>query len=98
MTTIREYQEQTGHSVHSAENQRILEKLCSREIIYNVSPLVYELAQKFDCFDAEYSEDLLDAFRGEPDYEEADPRDTLSGEKETRTGPPPLQIGLRWEG
>jgi hypothetical protein len=40
MTTIREYQEQTGHSVHSAENQRILEKFVSRNVERNVSRLV----------------------------------------------------------
>jgi hypothetical protein len=40
MTTIREYQKQTGHSVHSAKNQRILEKFVSRNVERNVSMLV----------------------------------------------------------
>jgi hypothetical protein len=70
MTTIREYQEQTGHSVSSTENQRILDKFVQREVIYCVSALVYELAQKFECF-PDYEDDLLDAFKGVPDYEEA---------------------------
>jgi hypothetical protein len=40
MTTIRDYQQQTGHNVHSAENQRILEKFVSRNVERNVSMLV----------------------------------------------------------
>lgn len=65
-----DYKTQTGNEVLDSDNQRILGKLVDREIYYNVSVLVYELAQKFDAF-PDYEDDLLGAFIGTPDYEEA---------------------------
>lgn len=54
----------------SEKNQRIKSKFVDREVIYCVSTLVYELAQKSHLFD-EYFDDLTMAFEGIPDYEEA---------------------------
>jgi hypothetical protein len=53
----------------SSENQDIKRKLVNREVIYCVSNLVYELAQKAESF-PEYYDELLDAYQGLPDYEE----------------------------
>ena len=55
---------------HSSENQRILEKFVDREVIYCVSHLVYELAQKAEHF-PKYEDDLFGAFEGLPDYQAA---------------------------
>src|SRR5512145_684814 len=54
----------------SAVNQGIKDKFVEREVVYCVSPLVYELAQKAEHF-PDYYDELLEAFRGMPDYEEA---------------------------
>lgn len=54
---------------NSTVNQDIKSKFVSREVIYCVSNLVYELAKKAEEF-PEYSDDLYGAFEGIPDYEE----------------------------
>ena len=54
---------------NSTENQRIKEKLVSREVVYCVSSLVYELSKKAEEF-GDYTDDIYDAFRGMPDFEE----------------------------
>jgi len=55
---------------NSNVNQEIKRKFVDREVIYCVSALVYELAKKAEHF-GDYEDDLYDAFRGIPDYEEA---------------------------
>jgi hypothetical protein len=57
-------------NVDSDRNQAIKRALVNREVIYCVSSLVHELAQKAEEF-PDYYDDLLDAFQGNPDYEEA---------------------------
>jgi hypothetical protein len=72
MTTIREYQKQTGHSVHSAKNQRILEKFVSRNVERNVSMLVEHFLRNPEALNgSDYDwEELFDLCRS-VDYEEA---------------------------
>ena len=55
---------------NSTKNQEIKRRLVNREVIYCVSTLVYELAQKAEEF-PEYTDDLYGAFQAEPDYQEA---------------------------
>ena len=62
--------EHTTMNYNSTVNQDIKSKFVSREVIYCVSNLVYELAKKAEEF-PEYSEDLYGTFEGIPDYEEA---------------------------
>ena len=57
-------------SVNSERNQEIKGALVNREVIYCVSPLVYELSKKAEEF-PDYYDDLLSAHQGMPDYEEA---------------------------
>jgi hypothetical protein len=72
MTTIRDYQQQTGHNVHSAENQRILEKFVSRNVERNVSMLVEHFLRNPEALNgSDYDwEELVDLCRS-VDYEEA---------------------------
>jgi len=55
---------------HSETNQRICGQLVEREVIYCISQLVYELAQKAEHLQ-DWEDDLYGAFEGNPDYEEA---------------------------
>ena len=55
---------------NSTKNQEIKGKLVSREVIYCVSTLVSELANKAEEF-RDYEDDLYGAFQAEPDYQEA---------------------------
>jgi hypothetical protein len=57
-------------NVDSDRNQAIKRALVNSEVIYCVSSLVHELAQKAEEF-PDYYDDLLNAFQGNPDYEEA---------------------------
>lgn len=50
--------------------QRAVGELVGREVYYCVSMLVSELIAKGETF-PEYEDDLLNAYRGMPDYEEA---------------------------
>jgi hypothetical protein len=79
MTTIREYQEQTGHNVHSAENQRILEKFVSRNVERNVSMLVEHFLRNPEALNgSDYDwEELVDLSKC-IDWEEA-AMDALDG-------------------
>jgi hypothetical protein len=72
MTTIREYQEQTGHNVHSAENQRILEKFVSRNVERNVSMLIEHFLRNPEALNgSDYDwEELVDLSK-RIDWEEA---------------------------
>jgi hypothetical protein len=79
MTTIREYQQQTGHNVHSAENQRILEKFVSRNVERNVSMLVEHFLRNPEALNgSDYDwEELVDLSKC-IDWEEA-AMDALDG-------------------
>ena len=55
---------------NSSVNQDIKRRFVDREVIYCVSTLVYELAQKAEHF-RDYEDDLYGAFEGLPDYEDA---------------------------
>lgn len=55
---------------NSTTNQNIKRRFVDREVIYCVSMLVHELANKAEEF-PEYAEELYSAYRGLPDYEEA---------------------------
>ena len=69
----REYEEKTGQSVHSVENQRILGRLVNREVVTNVSMLVSHFAQNpkaLNGSDYHYDE-VLDLCRGVDYYEAA---------------------------
>jgi len=55
---------------HSETNQRICGRLVEGEVIYCISQLVYELAQKAEHF-RDWEDDLYGAFEGNPNYEEA---------------------------
>ena len=55
---------------NSSINQAIKRKFVEREVIYCVSSLVNELVAAHESF-PEYVEDLMDAYRGLPDWEEA---------------------------
>jgi hypothetical protein len=72
MTTIREYQEQTGQDVFSAENQRILGKFVSRNVERNVSMLVEHFLQNPEALNgSDYDwEELFDLGK-RIDWEEA---------------------------
>lgn len=48
-----------------------VDQIVDREVIYCVSSMMYQLAQNQDALPSEYQEDMLDAWRGVPDYEEA---------------------------
>ena len=56
--------------LNSTKNQDIKRAFVAREVGECVSVLVHELAQKAEQF-PEYEDDLMDAFRGVPDYQEA---------------------------
>jgi hypothetical protein len=79
MTTIRDYQQQTGHNVHSAENQRILEKFVSRNVERNVSMLVEHFLRNPEALNgSDYDwEELVDLSKC-IDWEEA-AMDALDG-------------------
>lgn len=72
MTSVREYQEQTGQSVFSSQNQNILRKFVEREVVQNISMLVQHLLEHPDCFSGSdyHWDDLLDLGRT-VDWEEA---------------------------
>jgi hypothetical protein len=55
---------------HTEKNQEICGKLVAREVIYCASTLVHEISQKAEEF-PDYYDDILNAYRGMPDYEEA---------------------------
>jgi hypothetical protein len=55
---------------NSSKNQSIKRKLVDREVFYCVSTLVSELSKNWEQF-PDYTDDLLDAYRGLPDYDEA---------------------------
>ena len=57
-------------NVDSDSHPAIKRALATREVIHCVSSLAYELAQKAEEF-PDYYDDLLNAFQGNPDYEEA---------------------------
>lgn len=54
---------------NSVVNQDIKRRFVDREVYYCVSTLVDELVKKSEHF-PDYEEDLMNAFRGAPDYEE----------------------------
>jgi hypothetical protein len=79
MTTIRDYQQQTGQDVFSAENQRILEKFVSRNVERNVSMLVEHFLRNPEALNgSDYDwEELVDLSKC-IDWEEA-AMDALDG-------------------
>jgi len=48
-----------------------VDQLVEREVIYSISMMMYELAKNPEALPSEYQEDMIDAWRGVPDYEEA---------------------------
>lgn len=67
--TLDDYRAADG-SPASTANQAIVRRLVDREVVYCVSSLVYELTQQAEHF-PDYADDLADAWRGLPDYDEA---------------------------
>jgi hypothetical protein len=55
---------------NSKRNQAIKRALVDREVIHCVSTVVWEISNQAESF-PEYYEDLINAFRGIPDFEEA---------------------------
>ena len=51
--------------------QREVDAFVQREVIYCVSSLVWELSKIWEHLPSEYQDDILGAYQGNPDYEEA---------------------------
>jgi len=72
MSIIRDYENKTGNSIISPENQKILDKFVDREVINNVSMLITHFMSNETALNgSHYDYDEILNLRRNPNYEES---------------------------